>query len=102
MNLIIVAPLFSARRQVLWMAKQILQVGLGDAIDDWLLQKIQWLRSEEVVARGIQWVHRASFHVSLYGSQWILYVTNHQWFFILSKLHFFVGFRRKAESRNFC
>ncbi|CAM6069457.1 unnamed protein product, partial [Sphagnum tenellum] len=46
------------RRQVLWMAKQILQVGLGDAIDDWLLQKIQWLRSEEVVARGIQWVHR--------------------------------------------
>jgi sorting nexin-13 len=46
------------RRQVLWMAKQILKVGLGDAIDDWLLEKIQWLRSEEVVARGIQWVHR--------------------------------------------
>jgi hypothetical protein len=96
MNLIIVAPLFSARRQVLWMAKQILQVGLGDAIDDWLLQKIQWLRSEEVVARGIQWVHRVSFHVSLYGSQQILYVTNHQWFFIPFKAPFFCGLLQKS------
>ncbi|CAM6023362.1 unnamed protein product [Sphagnum balticum] len=45
------------RRQVLWMAKQILQVGLGDAIDDWLLEKIQWLRSDDTLATGIQWVH---------------------------------------------
>lgn len=44
------------RRQVLWMAKQILQLGIGDAIDDWLLGKIQWLRKEEVVASGIHWV----------------------------------------------
>ncbi|CAM6072937.1 unnamed protein product [Sphagnum tenellum] len=44
------------RRQVLWMAKQILQVGLGDAIDDWLLEKIQWLRSDDIMAAGIQWV----------------------------------------------
>lgn len=46
----------SFRRQVLWMAKQILQLGMGDAIDDWLLGRIQWLRREEVVASGIQWV----------------------------------------------
>ena len=38
------------------MAKQILQLGMGDAIDDWLLGRIQWLRREEVVASGIQWV----------------------------------------------
>ena len=44
------------RRQVLWMAKQILQLGMGDAIDDWLLGRIQWLRREEVVVSGIQWV----------------------------------------------
>lgn len=44
------------RRQVLWIAKQILQLGMGDAIDDWLLGRIQWLRREEVVASGIQWV----------------------------------------------
>jgi sorting nexin-13 len=38
------------------MAKQILKVGLGDAIDDWLLEKIQWLRSDDTMAAGIQWV----------------------------------------------
>jgi sorting nexin-13 len=44
------------RRQVLWMAKQILKVGLGDAIDDWLLEKIQWLRRDDIMSEGIQWV----------------------------------------------
>jgi sorting nexin-13 len=38
------------------MAKQILKVGLGDAIDDWLLEKIQWLRRDDIMAAGIQWV----------------------------------------------
>jgi sorting nexin-13 len=38
------------------MAKQILKVGLGDAIDDWLLEKIQWLRSDDIMAAGIRWV----------------------------------------------
>ncbi|BBN06005.1 sorting nexin-13 [Marchantia polymorpha subsp. ruderalis] len=46
------------RRQVFWMAKQILTLGMGDAIDDFLLGKIQWLRKEEVVASGIRWLHR--------------------------------------------
>ena len=56
------------RRQVLWMAKQILQLGMGDAIDDWLLGRIQWLRREEVVALGIQWVKgvRLAFFYHLY------------------------------------
>jgi sorting nexin-13 len=43
------------------MAKQILQVGLGDAIDDWLLEKIQWLRSDDIMATGIQWVRGVGF-----------------------------------------
>lgn len=49
------------RRQVLWMAKQILQLGIGDAVDDWLIGRIQWLRKEEVVASGIKWVKRVSY-----------------------------------------
>ncbi|CAM6107993.1 unnamed protein product [Calypogeia fissa] len=46
------------RRQVFWMAKQVLQLGMGDAIDDFLLAKIQELRREEVLAGGIRWLHR--------------------------------------------
>ncbi|XP_073028071.1 uncharacterized protein [Primulina eburnea] len=45
------------RRQVFWISKQILQLFMEDAIDDWLLRQIQWLRREEVIAQGIRWVH---------------------------------------------
>ncbi|KAF7850440.1 hypothetical protein BT93_L5487 [Corymbia citriodora subsp. variegata] len=44
------------RRQVFWISKQILQLVMEDAIDDWLLRQIQWLRSEETIAQGIRWV----------------------------------------------
>lgn len=44
------------RRQVFWMAKQILQLGMGDAVDDWLVTKVRWLRREDVVASSITWV----------------------------------------------
>ncbi|PIN08680.1 hypothetical protein CDL12_18745 [Handroanthus impetiginosus] len=44
------------RRQVFWISKQILQLVMEDAIDDWLLRQIQWLRSEDVIAQGIRWV----------------------------------------------
>ncbi|KAK7345974.1 hypothetical protein VNO80_20487 [Phaseolus coccineus] len=44
------------RRQVYWMSKQILQLVMEDAIDDWLLRQIHWLRREETVAQGIRWV----------------------------------------------
>ncbi|KAK4424170.1 hypothetical protein Salat_1610400 [Sesamum alatum] len=44
------------RRQVFWISKQILQLVMEDAIDDWLLRQIQWLRREEVIAQGIRWV----------------------------------------------
>jgi sorting nexin-13 len=43
------------------MAKQILQLGIGDAVDDWLIGRIQWLRKEEVVASGIKWVKQVSY-----------------------------------------
>ncbi|KAJ6671295.1 PX SERINE/THREONINE KINASE PXK [Salix viminalis] len=44
------------RRQVFWISKQILQLIMEDAIDDWLLTQIYWIRSEDTVALGIRWV----------------------------------------------
>ncbi|KAL9231614.1 hypothetical protein vseg_006817 [Gypsophila vaccaria] len=44
------------RRQVFWISKQILQIVMGDAVDDWLLGQINWVRREDVVAEGIHWV----------------------------------------------
>ncbi|XP_061376324.1 uncharacterized protein LOC133318351 [Gastrolobium bilobum] len=44
------------RRQVFWMSKQILQLVMEDAIDDWLLREIHWLRREDTIAQGIRWV----------------------------------------------
>lgn len=44
------------RRQVFWISKQILQLVMEDAIDDWLLMQINWLRREDIVAEGIRWV----------------------------------------------
>ncbi|XP_031482678.1 uncharacterized protein LOC116252506 isoform X2 [Nymphaea colorata] len=44
------------RRQVFWMSKQILQLLMEDAIDDWLLRQIHWLRREDVIAQGIKWL----------------------------------------------
>lgn len=29
---------------------------MEDAIDDWLLRQIHWLRKEETVAQGIRWI----------------------------------------------
>ncbi|KAI3809821.1 hypothetical protein L1987_19421 [Smallanthus sonchifolius] len=44
------------RRQVFWISKQILQLMMEDAIDDWLLRQIHWLRRENMVAQGIHWI----------------------------------------------
>ncbi|KAK7348969.1 hypothetical protein VNO80_23770 [Phaseolus coccineus] len=44
------------RRQVFWISKQILQVVMEDAIDDWILREIHWLRREDTIAQGIRWV----------------------------------------------
>eukprot|EP00257_Ricinus_communis_P015026 XP_015572856.1 uncharacterized protein LOC8274501 isoform X2 [Ricinus communis] len=46
------------RRQAFWVAKQILQLGMGDALDDWLIEKIQLLRTGSVVASGIKRVEQ--------------------------------------------
>ncbi|CAA6665972.1 unnamed protein product [Spirodela intermedia] len=37
------------RRQVFWIAKQVLQLGMGDAFDDWLIEKIQLLRRGSIL-----------------------------------------------------
>ncbi|KZV56103.1 hypothetical protein F511_06120 [Dorcoceras hygrometricum] len=42
------------RRKAFWAAKQVLQLGMGDAFDDWLIEKIQLLRQGSVVASGIR------------------------------------------------
>ncbi|XP_042456766.1 uncharacterized protein LOC122041219 isoform X1 [Zingiber officinale] len=44
------------RRQAYWMSKQILQLIMEDAIDDWILRQIHWLRRDDVIAQGIRWV----------------------------------------------
>ncbi|PQP96431.1 uncharacterized protein Pyn_18327 [Prunus yedoensis var. nudiflora] len=44
------------RRQVFWISKQILQLMMEDAIDDWLLRQIHWLRREDTIASGIRWL----------------------------------------------
>ncbi|KAJ1398393.1 Sorting nexin, C-terminal [Sesbania bispinosa] len=47
---------FIVKRQVFWISKQILQLVMEDAIDDWLLRQIHWLRREDTIAQGIRWV----------------------------------------------
>ncbi|XP_042052495.1 uncharacterized protein LOC121797822 isoform X2 [Salvia splendens] len=42
------------RRKAFWVAKQVLQLGMGDAFDDWLIEKIQRLCRGSVVASGIR------------------------------------------------
>ncbi|KAL3511790.1 hypothetical protein ACH5RR_024507 [Cinchona calisaya] len=42
------------RRKAFWVAKQVLQLGMGDAFDDWLIEKIQLLRRGSVVAAGFR------------------------------------------------
>ncbi|XP_057737781.1 uncharacterized protein LOC130955023 [Arachis stenosperma] len=44
------------RRQVFWISKQILQLVMEDAIDDWILREIHWLRREDTIAQGIRWL----------------------------------------------
>lgn len=46
------------RRKAFWVAKQILQLGMGDAFDDWLIEKIQLLRKGSVIASGIKHVEQ--------------------------------------------
>lgn len=47
------------------MAKQILQLGMGDAFDDWLMEKIQLLRKGSVIASGIRRVEQVTFEAAL-------------------------------------
>ncbi|KAK1317814.1 hypothetical protein QJS10_CPA05g01539 [Acorus calamus] len=43
-------------RQVFWISKQILQLVMEDAIDDWLLRQIHRLRREDIIAHAIRWI----------------------------------------------
>nr|XP_043615564.1 uncharacterized protein LOC122587454 isoform X2 [Erigeron canadensis] len=42
------------RRKAFWVVKQVLQLGMSDAFDDWLIAKIQLLRRGSIVASGIK------------------------------------------------
>ncbi|KAF0923590.1 hypothetical protein E2562_006583 [Oryza meyeriana var. granulata] len=46
------------RRQAFWVAKQILQLGMGDTFDDWLVEKIQLLRKGRIVAFAVKRVEQ--------------------------------------------
>ncbi|KAM7254521.1 hypothetical protein ACFE04_003901 [Oxalis oulophora] len=46
------------RRQAFWVAKQILQLGMGDAFDDWIIDKIQLLRNGSVIASTINRIEK--------------------------------------------
>ncbi|KAF8401678.1 hypothetical protein HHK36_012624 [Tetracentron sinense] len=50
---------YISRRQVFWISKQILQLMMEDAIDDWLLRQIHCLQSNDIIAQGIHWVQDA-------------------------------------------
>lgn len=56
------------------MAKQVLQLGMGDAFDDWLIEKIQLLRRGSVVASGIQRLEQVIFNALL--REWVSLVGN--------------------------
>ncbi|KAF8410591.1 hypothetical protein HHK36_003123 [Tetracentron sinense] len=62
------------RRQVFWISKQILQLMMEDAIDDWILRQIHWLRRDDNIAEGIHWVQdvlwpNGTFFLKLENSQ---------------------------------
>ncbi|XP_008799721.1 uncharacterized protein LOC103714296 isoform X2 [Phoenix dactylifera] len=62
------------RRQVFWISKQILQLMMKDAIDDWILRQISWLRRDDVIAQGIHWLQdvlwpNGTFFIKLESSQ---------------------------------
>lgn len=50
------------RRKAFWVAKQVLQLGMGDAFDDWLIEKIHRLRRGSVVASGIRRLEQVSWN----------------------------------------
>lgn len=53
------------RRKAFWVAKQVLQLGMGDAFDDWLIEKIQLLRKGSVIASGIKRIEKVNINVNL-------------------------------------
>lgn len=61
------------RRQVFWMSKQILQLVMEDAIDDWLLRQIYCLRREDNIALGIRWLQDVRFKLIIIVN-YIIYV----------------------------
>jgi len=51
------------RRQVLWITKQILQLVMEDAIDEWIIRQINWLGREDVIVQGIRWIQDVRRHI---------------------------------------
>jgi hypothetical protein len=70
--------LWNCRRQVFWISKQILQLVMEDAIDEWIIRQINWLRRDDVIVQGIRWIqdvrrHTVPFLPSLHSSFLILH-----------------------------
>jgi hypothetical protein len=43
---------------------------MEDAIDDWLLRQIHWLRRDDVIAQGIRWVQDVSIQPIITSIFW--------------------------------
>lgn len=63
---VVCASLFFGRRKAFWVAKQVLQLGMGDAFDDWLIEKIQLLRKGSVVASGFNRLEQVPFAFKIF------------------------------------
>lgn len=37
---------------------------MEDAIDDWIVRQIHWLRREDIIAQGIRWIQDVSIRTS--------------------------------------
>ncbi|KAG8086531.1 hypothetical protein GUJ93_ZPchr0010g10236 [Zizania palustris] len=46
------------RRQAFWVAKQLLQLGMGDTFDDWLVEKIHLLRKGRIIGFAVKRVEQ--------------------------------------------
>lgn len=74
------------RRQAFWVAKQLLQLGMGDAFDDWLIEKIQLLRNGPVIASGIQRIEQVKHLCHINSLSFLVYILNPSLFQVINLL----------------
>lgn len=46
---------------------------MEDAIDEWIIRQINWLRREDVIVQGIRWIQDVRRHIILFSPSLGLY-----------------------------